>query len=80
MRISPINPQRYNYNIFNIFRASNSNSFSSGSSSDNKLKINASTSDFSFMGEVRTRFVSRDEKARYSDILSIVDKDSRKKL
>ena len=78
MRISPINPQRYNYNIFNIFRASNSNSFSSDSSSDNKT--NASTSDFSFMGEVRTRFVSRDEKARYSDILSIVDKDSRKKL
>lgn len=80
MRISPINPQRYNYNIFNIFRASNSNSFSSDSSSDNKLKTNASSSDFSFMGEVRTRFVSRDEKARYSDILSIVDKDSRKKL
>ncbi len=78
MRISPINPQRYNYNIFNIFRASNSNSFSSDSSSDNKT--NASSSDFSFMGEVRTRFVSRDEKARYSDILSIVDKDSRKKL
>ena len=85
MRINPINSQLHNYNIFKLFKASgNLCSFECELLPDSKNKISDNLCvGISFNGEMsypRTSFVSRDEKAKYSDILSIVDKDTRKKL
>lgn len=81
MHIAGINFHQHDYstvkpvraNGLNKTRASNSAELFS-SPFDNNNSINFTSS------QIRTSFISKDEKAKYKDIASMVDKDTKKKL
>lgn len=81
MYISPVNFQQHNYSTAVNIKATGLNNLSfstpkyinSGAFNEN-ICFTASSS------RTRTSFVSKDEKAKYKDLLSILDKDSKRNL